>query len=409
MVRSPSPVRSDAGLDAEGRVIARFQEKFGHDCVGVARAPGRVNLLGEHVDYNDGYVLPAAIDRATYVAFGPAPGDRSTVWALDFEDCAAFDLPVVEGGEGTDGLPLPAWARYPAGVAWALQGAGRRVVGLECAVTSTVPRGAGLSSSASVELAFAVAWQAAGNWALPPMELALLCQTAENKYVGVNCGIMDQAASACGEADRLLLLDCRTLQYRTLAVPQNVVVVIADTGVRHALMASAYNNRRAACEEAVRLLSADLRGIKALRDVDVQAFDRLSSRLPAEVEMRARHVVEEIDRTRRAVAMLEDGDVRAFGALMNASHASLRDLYEVSCPELDALSEIAQSLDGCYGARLTGAGFGGCTVNLVEAAKAAGFARELGAAYEVRTQRHADVYVCSPSAGAGVTAPVTLQ
>jgi galactokinase len=409
MVRSPSAVRSDAAREVEERVTAGFREKFGHDCAGVARAPGRVNLLGEHVDYNDGYVLPAAIDRATYVAFAPALSERSTVYALDFGELAGFDLGALDGKCGTDDLPLPAWARYPAGIAWALQGAGQPVVGLKAVVASAVPRGAGLSSSASVELAFATAWQSAGNWSLPPMELARLCQKGENEYVGVNCGIMDQAASACGEEGMVLLLDCRTLRYRTLALPQHVAVVVADSGVRHALTASAYNDRRAACEEAVRLLRLHLPGIKALRDVDLPAFNRLSGGLPGEVEKRARHVVEEIERTRRAGALLEAGDVRAFGALMNACHASLRDLYEVSCPELDTLAEIAQSLEGCYGARLTGAGFGGCTVNLVDAAEAAGFARELGTAYEIRTQRHAEIYVCSPSAGAGVVAPISLQ
>jgi galactokinase len=409
MVQSSASARSDAARDVEVRVITRFREKFGHACLAVARAPGRVNLLGEHVDYNDGYVLPAAIDRATYVAFAPASTDRSVVWALDFDELAAFDLNALEQRRGSDGLPLPVWARYPAGVAWALRGDGHPVAGLEAVISSEVPRGAGLSSSASVELAFAAAWQSAGNWSLSPMQLALLCQRAENRYVGVNCGIMDQATSACGEEGRLLLLDCRTLEYRTLALPHDVVVVVADSGVRHSLSASAYNDRRAACEEAVRLLSVDVPGIKALRDVDVPTFNRLSAGLPTEVEMRARHVVEEIDRTRRAVAMLEGGEVRGFGALMNACHASLRDLYDVSCPELDALAEIAQSLDGCYGARLTGAGFGGCTVNLVDAMRAEGFARKLGAAYEARTQRHAEIYVCSLSAGASIAAAIPVE
>jgi galactokinase len=409
MVRSPSAVRSYPACEVEERAIVGFREKFGHDCTRVARAPGRVNLLGEHVDYNDGFVLPAAIDRASYVAFAPAPTERTTVWALDFDEPASFDMGTLEARRGADRLPLPAWARYPAGVAWALQVAGLPAVGLQAAIASSVPRGAGLSSSASVELAFAASWQSAGRWSLSPMELALLCQRAENKYVGVNCGIMDQATSACGEEGRLLLLDCRTLEYRTLALPSHVVLVVADSGVRHALTASAYNDRRAACEEAVRLLSTDLPEIKALRDVHVEDFNRLSGGLPAEVAMRARHVVEEIDRTYRAAAILEAGDVRGFGGLMNACHASLRDLYEVSCPELDTLAETAQSLDGCYGARLTGAGFGGCTVNLVEATEASEFARELGAAYEIRMQRHADIYVCSPSAGAGLVAPVSLQ
>jgi galactokinase len=358
--------------------------------------------LGEHVDYNDGYVLPAAIDRATYVAFAPALAEPSTLWALDFDAITTLDPRTLQSKVDAYGGNLSPWARYPAGVAWALLGDGRPIRALDAVFASEVPRGAGLSSSASVELAFAAAWQSAAEWSLSPMELALLCQRAENLYVGVNCGIMDQATSACGEQGRVLLLDCRSLQFRTLPLPAGVVIIVADTGIRHALAASAYNNRRAACEEAVRLLREDLPGIMALRDVDLETFNRLSNRLPHEVEMRARHVVEEIDRTERAVPLLEGGDVQAFGGLMNACHISLRDLYEVSCPELDTLAGIAQSLEGCFGARLTGAGFGGCTVNLVEAGKAGDFVRELGAAYQAKTRRRAEIYVCTPSEGATV-------
>ncbi len=186
------------------------------------------------------------------------------------------------------------------------------------------------------------------------MQLALLCQHAENRYVGVNCGIMDQFASACGERDRLLLLDCRSLEYRLLELPEGFDIVIADTTVRHAHVTGAYNQRRAACEEAVRLLQRELPGIRSLRDVSIPDFNRLSATLPPEIEKRARHVVEEIDRTLRAVELLESGDIRGFGLAMNACHASLRDLYEVSCPEADVMVRIAQSLDGCYGARHNG-------------------------------------------------------
>ena len=400
---------SAARVDLTSRVSAAFREKCGRSCSGIARAPGRVNLLGEHVDYNDGYVLPAAIDRATYVAFAPARGARSTVWALDFDAVVTLAPHNLPARTDAHAAPLSAWARYPAGVAWALMGDGRPIRALDAVFASEVPRGAGLSSSASVELAFAAAWQAVAEWALSPMDLALLCQRAENQYVGVNCGIMDQAASACGEQGRVLLLDCRSLEFRTLPLPAGVVIIVADTGIRHALAASGYNSRRAACEEAVRLLRQDLPGIKALRDVDLASFNGLANGLPREVERRARHVMEEIDRTRRAVPLLESGDVLAFGGLMNASHVSLRDLYEVSCPELDALAAIAQSLEGCFGARLTGAGFGGCTVNLVQGDAALDFVEQLGAAYQDQTRRHAEVYICTPSAGANVLGPETLD
>jgi galactokinase len=234
------------------------------------------------------------------------------------------------------------------------------------------------------------------------MQLALLGQQAENRYVGVNCGIMDQFASACGEAGRLLLLDCRSLEYRTLPLPSNTLIVVADTSVRRKLSSGGYNQRRAACEEAVRLLAPELPGIKALRDVSLADFNRLSHLLPLIVEKRARHVVEEIERTRLAIPYLEQGRMAEFGRLMNACHASLRDLYEVSIPELDQMVEIAQSRPGCFGARLTGAGFGGCTVNLVASDQAGAFALALGPEYERRTGLHPEIYICQASQGAGL-------
>jgi galactokinase len=383
------------------RLAEIFNQRFGMACDAVARAPGRVNLLGEHVDYNGGWVLPAAIDRATYVAFGRGDEETCEVFAADFNEQARISFAEVAKGRSAAG-DMAEWARYPAGVAWSLAQRGLTIKGMRAVIASDVPRGAGLSSSASVELAFAVAWQALGGWRLAPMDMALTCQRAENDYVGVNCGIMDQAASACGEAGRLLLLDCRSLEYQTLPLPADASIVIADTGVRHSLSSSAYNDRRAACEAAVRLLSRELPDIRLLRDVSLADFDRLAHILPDEVERRARHVVEEIARTQQAIKLLAAGDLEAFGALMNQCHASLRDLYEVSCPELDAMARIAQSLKGCYGARLTGAGFGGCTVNLVERDQAAAFTQQLGARYAAETGRKAEIYVCSAAAGAGL-------
>jgi galactokinase len=389
-------------MDSESKLRRYFQERFGHAPLHIARAPGRVNLLGEHVDYNDGFVLPAAIDRATYIAFSPATDGECSLWAADFDQRAVFSLKTLDDKKPSADSALRGWARYPAGVAWALSGHGENVVGMEAAFASDVPRGAGLSSSASVELAFATAWQALGGWNLPAMQLALVCQRAENRYVGVNCGIMDQFASACGQRDRLLLLDCRSLEYRLLELPEGFDIVIADTTVRHAHVTGAYNQRRAACEEAVRLLQRELTGVRSLRDVSVADFNRLSSALPSEIEKRARHVVEEIDRTLRAVELLESGDIRGFGLAMNACHASLRDLYEVSCPEADAMVRIAQSLAGCYGARITGGGFGGCTVNLVLREYSQGFVSRLGTSYETETGLHPEIYVCKASAGAGL-------
>ena len=382
--------------------IQAYQKRFLQAPQYVARAPGRVNLLGEHVDYNDGFVLPAAIDRATYVAFSPAPADRTTLVAADFAEEAQFAPETLSAKTQPDGSPLPEWAHYPAGTAWALGGAGLSTPAMQAAFCSDIPRGSGLSSSASIEMAFGVAWSRLGGWSLPPMQLALLGQKAENRYVGVNCGIMDQFASACGETDRLLLLDCRSLEYRSLPLPANTVIVVADTTVRRKLTSGEYNDRRAACEEAVRLLARDLPGIKALRDVSVEDFNRLSNTLPTTVEKRARHVVEEIERTRQAIPLLEQDKTREFGQLMNACHVSLRDLYEVSIPELDVMVQIAQPLPGCFGARLTGGGFGGCTVNLVASDQADLFAMALGPEYERRTGLHPEIYICQASQGAGL-------
>ena len=382
--------------------IQAFQKRFSQAPQFIARAPGRVNLLGEHVDYNDGFVLPAAIDRATYVAFSPAPTDQTTLVAADFGEEARFTPETLSAKTQPDGSPLPEWAHYPAGTAWALGQAGHSTPAMLAAFSSDIPRGSGLSSSASIEMAFGVAWSKLGGWSLPPIQLALLGQKAENRYVGVNCGIMDQFASACGEAERLMLLDCRSLEYRSLPLPENTAIVVADTTVRRKLTSGEYNDRRAACEEAVRLLSQDLPEIKSLRDVSVETFNRQAHTLPVTVEKRARHVVEEIERTRQAIPLLEQGRTHEFGQLMNACHVSLRDLYEVSIPELDQMVAIAQPMPGCFGARLTGGGFGGCTVNLVASDQAEAFSQSLGPEYERRTGLHPEIYICQASQGAGL-------
>jgi galactokinase len=377
-----------------------YREKFGHPPVHIARAPGRVNLLGEHVDYNDGFVLPAAIDRATYVAFSPADAPHSTLVAVDFDQRVSFSAESIPAKTQADSSPLPEWGLYPAGVMWSLMEEKLPVPSMNAVFASDVPRGSGLSSSASVEMAFTIAWQTLGRWTLPPMRRALLGQKAENKYVGVNCGIMDQFASACGVENKLLLLDCRSLEWKTVPLPENVSIVIADTTVRRKLTSGEYNKRRSACEEAVRLLKQDLPNIGSLRDVSVEEFNQLAGKLPDEIEKRARHVVEEIGRSNQAKALLEAGNVQNFGRLMNECHVSLRDLYEVSCPELNVMVNVAQPIDGCYGARLTGAGFGGCTVNLVAKESADDFAQALMSGYEKETGLRSEIYITSASNGA---------
>lgn len=385
-------------------VTQTFRQRFGKDPAFLAIAPGRVNILGEHVDYNDGFVMPAAIDRATYLAFAPADdhAERSTLVAADFQKEVSFTLESIATKTNADGAALTEWACYPAGVAWALTEANLTAPAMQAVFASDVPRGSGLSSSASVEMAFALAWQTLSDWKLLPMQRALLGQKAENQYVGVNCGIMDQFASACGVSDRLLLLDCRSLEWQTLPVPEDVAIVIADTSVRRKLTDGAYNQRRQACEDAVKILSAHLPNVRALRDVSLDDFNRLSNQLPGLVEKRARHVVEEIDRSNRAIPLLEQGNIREFGKIMNECHASLRDHYEVSIPELNTMAEIAQSLPGCFGARLTGAGFGGCTVNLVEKAAAEAFAANLARQYQQKTGLKPEIYICKASDGASL-------
>ncbi len=382
------------------QLASLYYEKFGHTPAHFARAPGRVNLLGEHVDYNDGFVLPAAIDRATYIAFSPTEESRSTLVAADFDQQVSFSDETIPSKTQADSTPLPEWGLYPAGVMWALMEEGLSTPAVNAVFHSDVPRGSGLSSSASVEMAFIIAWQTLGGWRLPPMKRALLGQKAENKYVGVNCGIMDQFSSACGVENRLLLLDCRSLEWTTLPLPHDVAIIVADTTVRRRLTSGEYNKRRFACEEAVRLLKGDMPNIKSLRDISLDDFNRLSIKLPEEVKKRARHVVEEIGRSDRAQALLEAGDIQNFGRLMNECHTSLRDLYEVSCPELNVMARTAQSIEGCYGARLTGAGFGGCTVNLVAVEKVDGFVDTLTKGYEKETGLHPEIYVTRASNGA---------
>jgi galactokinase len=374
-----------------------FQQTFNSEPEFIIRAPGRVNLLGEHVDYNDGFVLPAAIDRAVRLACSPSAAPHSTVVAVDLDERVSFSSETIPMKTDLDGQPLPHWAKYPAGVAWALNEAGYQTPPINAVFTSDVPRGSGLSSSAAVEMGFGSAWQAAAGFEADAMTRARLGQRAENQYVGVNCGIMDQFASACGKRDHALYLDCRSLEWQTVPLPQDVAIVVADTAVPRSLSDSAYNERRSACEEAARLL-----GAKSLRDVRVDDFHRNKKRLPEIVARRAQHVVEEIQRAEQSVFLLQQNNVKAFGRLMNECHDSLRDLYEVSCPELDMMVNIARELDGCYGARLTGAGFGGCTVNLVAQGETEAFARALAYRYARETNKDPKVYICRAEDGAGV-------
>jgi galactokinase len=368
----------------------------------LAIAPGRVNLLGEHVDYNDGPVLPAAIDRTVQVRFSPAEGNRVSIRALDLGKLVEFQLDQVDTKKDIDGNPLTGWALYPAGVASVLQQAGYTVKGMEAEFTSNVPMGSGLSSSAAVEVAFMAAWNHLGRVEMERMTLAKLAQKAENAYVGVNCGLMDQFASAHGVDQHALYFNTRTLEWHPVPLPASAAIIIADSGMRRALQHSGYNERRSGCEQAVLILSSILPNIRALRDVTSEQFNKYAFMLPSPAEQYARHVVEECERVDRAIPMLESGDTQGFGNLMNECHRSLRDLYRVSIPELDILVDLAQQQPGCYGARLTGAGFGGCTVNLVDEQNADGFMQQLKSGYLKATGKECSVYICKASDGVRV-------
>lgn len=381
-------------------IVSIFEQHFSSSPQILAQAPGRVNLLGEHVDYNDGPVLPAAIDRSVRLVAAPQEGGLVSLVAVDLKKNITFRLDDVQKKTAIDGRPLPSWALYPAGVAWSLKETGLDVRGMQAVYLSNIPIGSGLSSSAAVEMAFAVAWQALGGWQVERMSLAQLCQRTENAYVGLASGLMDQFASGHGVEGHALYFDTRSLEWEALPLPSNTAIVIADSGVRRSLATSAYNERRSACEQAVILLRQHLPNILSLRDVSPVEFAAYAEFLPPVIQRRAEHVVKEIARVHSAVTALRTGNTRSFGALMLAGHASLRDLYEVSIPELDILVEIARQLDGCYGARLSGAGFGGCTVNLVDESSAEEFIDSLGKAYQQKTGRRAQVYLCRASRGA---------
>lgn len=379
--------------DRTERIRNAFRKEFGGEPERWARAPGRVNLIGEHTDYNDGFVLPMAIDRDICVAFRPREDRAVRLWSLDFAQASEFSLHAIARD------PSAPWSNYVRGVAWVLADRGVRLRGMDAAVQGTVPIGAGLSSSAALEVAAGLALLTTAGGDMPRAELALACQRAENEFVGNRCGIMDQFISALGRAGHALFLDCRSLDYRHVPLPAGYRIVVANSMVRRALVDSAYNERRAQCEQAAQAL-----GVRALRDADESMLESAKRHMPEVVYRRARHVVRENARVLQAVDAMRRGDAEAFGALMNASHASLRDDYEVSCRELDALVDIARRQPGCLGARMTGAGFGGCTVNLVEAGAVEAFVPALREGYRAATGLHAEIYVCDAADGAGVCA-----
>jgi galactokinase len=375
------------------QLLDEFKVHFG-TAASIYRAPGRVNLIGEHTDYNDGFVLPAAIDFYCWAAVAPRRDRKLVIHSENFNE-------TVEAGlDSLSPLEKKHWANYPLGVAWALAQAGKPLTGANLYISGEVPLGAGLSSSAAVEVAIGFALLSHSGLAVDRAELAQLCQKAENEFVGARVGIMDQFVSCYGRASHALLLDCRSLQYEFVKLPPDLQLVICNTMVRHELASGEYNARRAECEEGVRIVRTAFPEIRALRDVTLPQLEELRRILPAKVFARCRHVITENARVKSAVEAFESGETKALGPLLQDSHRSLRDDYEVSCRELDLMVGIATTQPGLIGARMTGGGFGGCTINLVETAAVSDFRRNVAAAYFASTGLAPEIYVSPASEGA---------
>ena len=372
------------------QTLNAFEEIFPSDMAPrLFQAPGRVNLIGEHTDYNAGYVLPAAIDRQIFVAASARKDSRVNIFAHNFKQWDRFG--VQNDLEKLSGNP---WGNYFRGIVWSLLQQGHELRGMDAVVNGNIPIGAGLSSSAAIEVAVGFTLLQLSESEINLKDLALAAQKAENDFVGMRCGIMDQYIACLGQADHALLIDCRDLSYQDLPLPFEASVVIVDSGVHRGLMDMEYNSRRADCEKAARHF-----GVSVLRDVDMEAFRERAHALSAMVQRRAHHVISENDRTLAAADALRVRDLSSFGELMTASHASLRDDFEVSCPELDRLVEMALDVKGVHGARLTGAGFGGCVVALVEKEAVDALIKTIDANYGLVTGRQASIYICRASAG----------
>ena len=375
-------------------MIASFRERFGPtQQLRVFRAPGRVNLIGEHTDYNLGFVLPVALDLATYIAAAPSADGKLRMYSENREELREFDVAQLGSAQ-----PAREWTDYPMGVAQELVRAGVAVAGANLLIRSTVPDGSGLSSSAALEVASAMALLAGREF--DRLELAKLCQRAERNFVGMPCGIMDQYISVFGRAHAAVEIDCRSLGHRLVALPEGITFIAVNTMVKHALSGSAYRDRVRECAAAVEGFKDVYADVESLRDVSPEQLEGVASRLPDVVARRARHVVTEDARVNQFVDASLGGDVTGMGKLMVESHRSLQHDYEVSCAELDFLVDAALEIEGVYGSRMTGGGFGGCTVTLLRAEAAGGFRKGIAEAYERKFGVVPGIYSCEPSDGA---------
>jgi galactokinase len=375
-----------------------FQRRFAGAPSFVARGPGRVNLIGEHTDYNQGFVLPCALPFDVLAAARPRPDEMVVLHSMNFRGDASFPLDKIEASG-------PRWAQYVKGVAWALQEAGYPLRGVDMVLEGDVPVGSGLSSSAALEVAVGTAFAHATETAIPGPEMAQICKKAENDFAGVPSGIMDQFISAVGQQDHALFLDCRDLSYEQIPFAPEAAglsLVVADTAKRRSLAESVYGQRVEECAEAVRLLRQFMPDIHSLRDVPFDRFQVYQPKLPDIVRRRARHVITENARVLGAVDALRFGAIEGMGAMMNLSHDSLRDDYEVTGEHLDAMVEESRRIPGVIGSRMTGAGFGGCTVTLVRTDSLGQFMEEVPARYQERTGLTPALYAVKAAAGAGI-------
>jgi len=393
MDESVAPSKPEASLVVH-RLSALFADLYGAPPA-IYRAPGRVNLIGEHTDYNDGFVMPAALDLYTYVAVSPRPDRRLRVYSESMSETCDLDLDSIHPGRSGH------WSDYVRGVAGVFESSGYRLRGADLAITTEVPLGSGLSSSAALEVSTAWALLNNSEIGIDRTTVAQMCQKAEHVYAEMRCGIMDQFISCHGRAGHALMLDCRSLDFQLVPIPAQVRLMVCNTMVKHEHASGGYNTRRRECEEGFHSLAQVLPGILALRDVSRGELEKHRDCLSPIIYKRVRHVVTENDRVKEAASALETGDIAKLGKLMADSHRSLRDDYEVSTPALDLMVELANGQEGVYGARMTGGGFGGCTINLVDAAHAEEVQQRLERNYEAKTGLKPAILICEASDGAG--------
>lgn len=394
-----SMLETDPVLPGAHEISERFQLIYGTSARAIFRAPGRVNLIGEHTDYNDGFVMPAAINFYAYSAIAGRADRMLSIHSEQFGETVEFDLSQVAVP------PRKHWSDYVRGVAAVLQNEGYPLTGANLLIDGRVPIGSGLSSSAAIEVATALALTTLGGVTIPLLEVARLCQRAENEYTGARCGIMDQFVSCFGRQGHALMLDCRSLEATYLQLPPSVRLVICNTMVRHELAAGEYNERRASCERAVKAIGKVLPDLRALRDLTLENLEHHRSLLTDVDFRRCRHVIKENARVKDAAEALKCLNLVRIGELMYLSHESLDRDYEVSCEELNIMVEVASRLNGVLGARMTGGGFGGCTVNLVQTEELSEFTEQIVSGYQARTGLTPLVYVCSAAEGAGAVIP----